>query len=100
MRLEDHVNAFESALPRRSERSSNLCWMMAVIINHADIGCAAFELKTPIYTAKSFQRFTNAFRCNVQPNANSDGRGCVEDIVIAGHLKMKITQQPAVIFHS
>src|SRR5947209_9395688 len=51
VRLEDHVNPVEAALAGSREGGANLGGMVSVIINHADVGHAALELKPAVYSA-------------------------------------------------
>src|SRR5215813_5881461 len=50
--LENYVNFVEVTLLRRSQRSANLCGMMTVIIDDADVVHAAAQLEAPINSAK------------------------------------------------
>src|SRR4051812_17827366 len=82
VRLKKHMDALESALARGGKRGPDLSWMVAVIVNHADIGRPAFELEAPVDTAKVLQGLTDALWFNIQPYANSHGGCSIEHIMI------------------
>src|SRR5262249_10232665 len=46
VRLEDYMNTLEGALARRSQRGANLRGMMAVVVDHADVGDPTSQLET------------------------------------------------------
>src|SRR5260370_27265772 len=92
MRLEDHVDALESALPRRRKGRTNLRGMMAVVVNHADAVHRALELKAPVHAAEFFESFADFVRRNVQPYAYRDRSRSVQHIVVSGNLQMEIAQ--------
>src|SRR5437588_604122 len=92
MRLEDDMDAVESALAGSSQGGANLSGMMAVVVNHGNAGGLAFELETAVNAAKALQRLADAISINVEADAHGYGSGGIQHIVMAGHLQMKITQ--------
>ena len=56
---------------------------MSVIVHHEDIVAAPLDLETTVHAAKAPDTLPDLLHRNIQPDADCDGRGCVQHIVFA-----------------
>src|SRR5271163_2266738 len=97
VRLEDDVNLPIVAQPRRRERGANLRRMVAVIVDYVNSALFSAGLKAPVHACVSFHRGANYIHCDVEFQADRDGRGCVQYVVKARYTQMKFAQIAVVL---
>ena len=90
MRLKDHVDFAESALPRSRQGGANLGGMVAVVVDYADTRGLAAQLEAPVHAAKFFQRHADVICLDIESDSHRNGRGCVQNVVRTGHVQAKL----------
>src|SRR3954447_23450804 len=95
MRLEQHVDAPESTVPRAIQGSADFRGVMSVIVHYRDSALAAAQLKTPVHTAKSGQRFAGGFRADLAVHRHCDRSHGVEHVVAARKVQLEVAKAGA-----
>src|SRR5271156_1138199 len=96
MRLKNNVDVAVVAVPRGAESGANLSGVVSVVVDDGDAVDTAFELETPVDTAKVLYPLRDGLGLDLQLVGDGHGGGRVEDVVCSGDMQLKGTQDAAI----
>src|SRR5450432_35079 len=89
VRLKDHVNPRETSLLGGRQSGADFGGVMPVVVHHRHTTNHSLLLKAPVYAAEGPQGFADVCRRNIEADADRDGCGGVEDVVLPGNVKFE-----------
>src|SRR4051812_50172064 len=91
-RLEEDVDAAETAQPGAVERGADLGGVMAVVVDDGDALLLAADLETAIDTAERGERLADDVGLDLEFHGDRDGGHRVQDVVAAGDAEVEAAE--------